>query len=211
MRHLLKHVSAALAALALLATIPALAAAHAPNPAACKIAWQAAPPGQKHAALRRCQRAQAAHRLAHACQRPVKLLPANVTVKHRRARLDQRRNLTIALNLARRMDAPRNHRVALVAAMTQESSATNLPHGHGTSVGVLQLIDTHGSFAWRMKVVNSAGWFLRGARSIDPRGNRSPGRLAQDVQRSGYPYAYEQWVPEARRTVRIYLRPACVR
>ena len=148
------------------------------------------------------------HIIAHICAQPVRpLIPARVTVKHRAATLKQRRNLTVALNYARGMRAPYTHRVALVAAITQESSANNLPYGSGTSVGVLQLIDSHGTVAWRMVIANSVGWFLRGARKIDPYGRRAPGALAQAVQRSAHPTAYNQWVSEAADTVAIYQGP----
>ena len=100
----------------------------------------------------------------------------------------------------------RAHLVALVAAATVEQNQYNLPYGHGTSVGFLQLIDLHGTLAWRMVVKNSAGWFLRGARQVDPKGRMAPGRLAQAVQRSGYPDAYNARVAEARVTVRTWLR-----
>lgn len=153
---------------------------------------------------RACVATTIAHNCHHSAPRPV---VRYATVKHRRASRTQRTNITTALNVGRAMHAPRNHQVALVAAMTQESSAYNLNHGHGTSVGILQLINLHGSVAWRMRIVNSAGWFLRGARAVDPRGRLAPGDLAQRVQRSAYPSAYRRWVPEARATYRRYLTP----
>lgn len=128
-------------------------------------------------------------------------------VKQQRASRNQRKNITTALNVANRMRAPRSHRVALVAAIIVENSGWNKPWGHGTSVGILQLIDVHGTLAWRMKIKNSAGWFLRGARKLDPRGtarlatNKYSWGLVQRVQRSGVPFAYNERLPEARRIV----------
>ena len=158
-------------------------------------------------AFRSCRAWAKRHNRKHLCNRRYRpLIPYGITVKHRVATINQRRNLTTALDLARRMRSPHNHQVALVAAMTQEASARNLPYGHGTSVGILQLIDIHGSFAWRMRITNSAGWFLRGAHRIDPRGHLYAPRLAQRVQRSAYPTAYARWRREAENTVRRYHR-----
>lgn len=149
-------------------------------------------------------------------------VPAGVKVKGEVASAEQRRNTTVALRLADRMKAPWRHKVAVVAGATQEDSQYNRRRGHGTSVGYLQLTNIHGTpkysvspeanIRWRMQVRNSAGWFLRGARKIDPRG-RAPlattrGRwgLIQRIQRSGHPYAYNRWIRESARTVRAYNR-----
>lgn len=123
-------------------------------------------------------------------------------------------NTTIALRLADRMRTPYRHRVGVIAAATQEDSQQNQPRGHGTSVGYLQLINIHGSVSWRMRVENSAGWFLRGAKRLDPRGTarlattRRGHGLIQRIQRSGHPYAYNQWIAEAASTYKKY-RATC--
>lgn len=142
------------------------------------------------------------------------VVPPTATVKHRAISLEQRVNTTAALRLADRMRAPFKHHVSVVAAATQEDSQRNRVGGHGTSVGYLQLIDKHGSVEWRMQVVNSAGWHLRGAKQLDPRGTarlattRRGWGLIQRVQRSGHPEAYNQWIAEASRTVNLY-RATC--
>lgn len=160
------------------------------------------------ACLRAAKRHAAAHcRLGH----PLPLvgrIPTKETT--RGASLHQRRNVTVALNVARKMRAPYGHYVEVIAAAMQEQGLGNYPKGHGTSVGFLQLIDIHGTVAWRMNVVNSAGWNLRGARQLDPHGRIPPGRLAQLVQGSAHPTLYYQWVPKARTIVATYLRP-CTR
>lgn len=203
-----------LAALALtiwaLAT-PGPAHAHTVRTADCYAAAKASgyPYGSYYwkATLNRCMRYAKRHNLAHTCAKPRPLI-ARATVKGQPADRAQRANLTRILNLGRKVGARYVTQVAIVAAATQESSARNIPYGHGTSVGILQLIDIHGSVAWRMVIENSAGWFFRGAAPI-ARANPSiaPGRLAQAVQRSAYPDAYHQWVPEARRTVRAFYGP----
>lgn len=155
-------------------------------------------------------RSIAARKAYQTCLRPRPTVPRSVRVKGARTSLHQRRNITAALNIARKRDVPMNHRLALIAAATQEQSTNNQPYGHGTSVGFLQLIDIHGSVAWRMQLRNSVNWFLNGARKVDPHGRMAPGSLAQAVQRSAHPDLYHQWVPEVRRTYRLYIG-RCVR
>lgn len=164
-------------------------------------------------AFTRCLSRSAKHQLTHACRRGKRRVVRGITVKGVPANAHQRRNITRALRVARRMHSPRSHMVGMVAGITQEATAYNRASGDGTSVGVLQLISDHGDVAWRMKVENSAGWFLRGARSIDPHGRaalsttRYRWGLIQRVQRSGHPFAYNQWLPEANRTVAAFLGP----
>lgn len=194
---------------------PPSAIAHDPNPVACQIAWERAEVGGKWRALKMCQAVQRTHKLVHACAPPRPFIPARVTVKGSTASLHQRRMLTRALAEARRRHAPKSHMVALVAGMTQESAAENLAYGDRDSVGILQLRAMHEpdgvGIDWRMRPENSAGWFLDGAHSIDPRGRarlattRAGWGLIQRVQRSGHPELYDQWIPEARRTVGAYL------
>lgn len=194
----------------LLIAIPAQA--HTVKHSRCDIVWSAAKPGKKWEAKQECLRRVKAHNLRHVCAKPRPIV-RGITAKKQRASFTQRRNVTIALNVGRSMRVPANHQVAMVAAATQEASLYNNPWGHGTSVGFLQLIDTHEpdgvGHDWRMDIHNSAGWFFSGARQIDPRGNAriNPGDLAQRVQRSAHPTLYYQWVREARTTYRKFLGP----
>ena len=200
---------------AALAVGPQSANAHTITPQACaRIALAEArevPPAtvvEWRKAFAACMADARAHAIMHACAGRAPLpLVGRIPAKSGTATLQQRRNVTVALNVAHSMRAPRSHLVAVIAAAMQEQGLSNLPYGHGTSVGFLQLIDLHGSERWRMEVTNSAGWFLRGAKRIDPHGRRAPGELAQDVQGSAHPTLYRQWVPKARRIVATYLRP----
>ena len=153
-----------------------------------------------------CNRLRRAHTLKHACAVGKRSVPPGITVKRRTANTTQRRNLTRVLRVGRRMRANKTMLISAVAAVTQESSANNKPYGHGTSVGILQLINTHGTIQWRMRIENSATWYFRGAQKSYHRGIR-PGRLAQRVQRSAHPTAYNQWTKEAARTVQKFLGP----
>jgi len=141
-----------------------------------------------------------AHQLPRFCKTHPPTL-RSITVKHRRATLHQRRMILRILRAARHHHAPRVIHIAAIAATTQEASARNLPYGHGSSVGLFQLIDLHGTIAWRLVPENSAGWFIRGALKIYRYNPRiDPASLAQAVERSAYPTAYQQWVTEARHT-----------
>lgn len=206
-----------LATTAILLVTAAPAAAHFPdqprtcNAIALQKAQAVAPATRLEVALYRaaCLRQHDAHVAMH-CRRghPLPLVgPIPTKSTNRGASWHQRQNVTDALNVARRMNAPRSHYVTVIAAAMQEQGLGNYPRGHGTSVGFLQLIDDHGTVAWRMEVTNSAGWHLRGARQLDPRGRIAPGTLAQMVQGSAHPTLYHQWVPKARIIVRTFLAP----
>ena len=169
--------------------------------AAAAVLWNAYPADAQAASARRA--------ICHRADLPA--IPGRYKVKGRPARWGQRRNMAKALNVARRMRAPEAHYVAIIAAMINEASGWKPPYGPGPSVGILQLINTHGSFAWRMKIRNSAGWFLRGARRVDPYGRMHPGALADAIERPAIRGGYYQRVGNARRIVRLYHRGCPVR
>lgn len=174
-------------------------------PFSCQSAWLSAPAGQKWLAKQRCLTQQ----LREACRHPRPMIHGHITVKGQRANQTQLRVLTSALNAAkqRRLIRIKTY-VAVVAGITQESTAYNLASGHGTSVGVLQLIDLHGSVAWRLNIKNSVNWFLNGVIPDDQaHPDLSINDLIQRQQASGHPSAYAPHVPEARRTVRAFLGP----
>lgn len=190
----------------------AKADAHVARPSMCQIAWEQAPPGQKWQAQQKCLKAVKAHNLKHLCGKPRPII-RSVKVKRVWANATQRRNLTVALNGHRR--ASTRHLVAMVAAIIQEDSGYNRPKGHGSSVGILQLINIHGTpkysvnpaanIRWRMVIHNSTSWFISGVRRVD-RG-QSIGDLAQAQQGSAHPTLYRQWVGEARVIVARFRGP----
>ena len=93
-------------------------------------------------------------------------------------------------------------RLALWMAAIVESGVHDIPYGHSSSVGVLQLLDIHlgGSVAARRDVVLVAKLFLRkgftgkgGAIAIAERNpGLSAGRVAQAVQGSAFPDRYDE-------------------
>lgn len=129
--------------------------------------------------------------------------PYGVTVKGRTAGAHQRSMIGRVLATCRQMGARPKVRVAAIATITQESTARNLRGGHGTSVGLFQIIDLHGTWSQRHNPEWSARWFCSRAIRVDRQQPRiSVARLAQSVQRSAYPSAYAQWAREAQRTTR---------
>ena len=127
-----------------------------------------------------------------------------MTVKGVRADRQQRRTAALMLRTSRRMRVPYRVRVAMIAAATQESGIRPLSHGHGSSVGPLQLISLHGDVRERRDPEFSAGWFLRGAMRIYRVGDRIAVlayRVQRPADRSGYILMLTRYQPEAMRTV----------
>ncbi len=135
------------------------------------------------------------------------MIRGNFTVKGRLGNSEQRKILTRGLNLSSKNCSSRRVSLALVIALIRESSATNLPYGHSSSVGVLQLLDSHGSFEWRMKPDNSMGWFLRGADKINTR-YMKPGQIADAIERPRYRGLYTMYLPEAKVIYTLYMKSA---
>lgn len=79
---------------------------------------------------------------------------------------------------------------AMIEAGITESTLRNLDHGAGSSVGLFQLIDSHGTKAQRMDPTFSCNWWLDQAAGIPNRDTMPPGQLAQAVERSAYPDRY---------------------
>lgn len=133
--------------------------------------------------------------------------PKSVTVKHRPADRHQRLMIGTIIEACDTLSVSPKVRVAAITTATQESSIRNLRGGHGTSVGLFQIINIHGPFEQRHNPTWSALWFCYRAKNVDyHRPGLSVGALSQAVQRSAYPHAYDQWVGEARRTVRAAKR-----
>lgn len=180
------------------------AEAHTLRPSVCTAQWHDAPPGHKWQVKQLCIAYVRKHNcIAH--QRPV---PRSVEVKGRRVDSGQRHVLGWLVNEAQRRRLPKKVLVSSIAATTQEASARELRHGHGSSLGPFQLISSHGTYAQRITVEFSGNWYFNGAVKV-VRGNPgiAPAALAQAVERSAYPSAYAQWVPEARRTAASILGP----
>lgn len=129
--------------------------------------------------------------------------PRGVTVKGVQAGSHQRAMIGRILGECRAMGASPKVQVAAIATTTQEATARNLTGGHGTSVGLFQIINIHGPWRLRHNPEWSARWFCSRAKNVDKHRPRlTIGQLAQAVQRSAHPTAYSRWVREAQRTTR---------
>lgn len=139
------------------------------------------------------------------CSLPRPTIPAFATVKGTRVDRNQRHVLTWVLGEGRRRKVGYAVMVASVIATTQEAEAHELRGGGGSSAGPYQLTSEHGSYEQRVTVEYSGNWFLNGAVEYARRHpHSSPSAIAQGVERSAYPNAYARWIPEARRTIKIY-------
>jgi hypothetical protein len=177
--------------------------AHQIRPSKCDVVWQQAPPGEKWKAKQKCL----AYIQIHNCTVHPRPWPRGIKVKGVRTDGNQRHVLRHIVVESQRRGLRRVIVVAAVAATTQEASARELNHGHGTSLGPFQLIDIHGTAAQRRSVEFSFNWFANGAvKVVNSDASIGAAALAQAVERSGHPYAYRQWVPEARRTVKLLTR-----
>ncbi|HEX8102778.1 MAG TPA: pilus assembly protein TadG-related protein [Solirubrobacteraceae bacterium] len=111
----------------------------------------------------------------------------------------------VACRVLDALNASAKARLALWEALIVESGVKNLTWGDASSVGVLQLLDIHGSVARRLDVE----WVIRefllngftgrgGAMAIARRSpGLSAGLVAQAVQGSARPWAYDQRAAQA--------------
>lgn len=131
-----------------------------------------------------------------------------MTVKYRAATLHQRRMATRILNVGRRHRASWKVHLSAIVAATQESAIRNIPYGHGTSVGLFQLIDVHEPSTPGTQRLNpewvSHWYYTRAINIAYHRPSLTAPQIAQAVQRSAYPRAYERWLAEAKRTYKRY-------
>lgn len=180
------------------------------TPVACIHLWEKAPNGQKWKALKKC--------LDRYCAKP-RVTPVSVTVKHvsirRTATRDrwsaksQRKVIAWIVNEGRARKLPVVFIVSAIATTTQESSAREINHGHGTSIGPFQLIDEHvpeGQPDRRRTIEFSGNWFYNGAKKVY-RPGMDPVTLSHRVQRSAHPTAVARWMTEARRTLKLVMGP----
>jgi hypothetical protein len=101
---------------------------------------------------------------------------------------------------------PRGLLVNFAAGMQEsgegEPQMANLGYGHSSSVGYLQLINSHGTVAQRRDPEFAARWFFTELRKVQDWESMSVTRAAQAVQRSAYPDAYARWEAHAARLMR---------
>lgn len=94
------------------------------------------------------------------------------------------------------MGVPLRGWVVAITAGKTETGLRNLSYGHSSSVGVWQLIQTHGTVAQRTNVEFSARWFFRQLKAVEGWESMPIGQASQAVERSAYPDRYapnEAW------------------
>jgi hypothetical protein len=136
---------------------------------------------------------------------------AKVTVKQQPADPEQRANIEAALEVAASHNAGEKAAIALIEAIIQESECRNPHSGDGTSTGILQLLASTaaGLNVDPLDVRAVCALFLTkgfygqgGAIALaNAHPDWNPGQIAQAVQGSAFPDAYEVWVKEATKMV----------
>jgi hypothetical protein len=135
-----------------------------------------------------------------------------LTVKGARATAEQRRIAERVLAVADDHNAGSKATLALAEACIVESGFRNLPYGHSSSVGVLQLLNIHGSTTTRLNIEWTVRKFLhdgftgRGGAIALARKHPSwsAGQVAQACQGSAFPERYDQVQHEAAKWVSAY-------
>jgi hypothetical protein len=117
---------------------------------------------------------------------------------------EQRRNVEVALRVARREGASRRVRKALLEAMSVESNFRHLDYGMDDSEGVLQQRPSQGWGPATDSVKKDVRDFLERAIPADRGFRGSAGQLAQSVQRSAYPDRYDERAAQASRLLRRF-------
>ncbi len=134
---------------------------------------------------------------------------AGVTVKKVTADSEQLKVLAGILDVGVQMKAKRPVLISAVMATTQEATARNLPGGDRDSVGPFQIRELHiprGEKDRRRDIAWAARWyFTRAIPEHRKRPSIKPNDLAQTVERSAHPLAYQAWAEEAEATVDAYL------
>lgn len=136
---------------------------------------------------------------------------AKIKVKGKQATRAQISNIDRVLDVGRSVGAAKKVLVAAVMTVTQESNAMNMTGGDRDSTGLFQQRRSQGWPATR-DIERDANAFYKGAGAnkgalhfFRQNPGWGPGRIAQAVQKSGHPRAYDQWQKEAETTVAEYL------
>lgn len=135
-----------------------------------------------------------------------------LTVAGKPATAEQRRIGERCLAVADTLGAGPKASLALMEAVIVESGIRNIPYGDSSSVGVLQLLNIHGSATTRLNVEWCVRKFLQdgftgrgGAIALAKKNpSMSAGQVAQGVQGSAFPARYDQVQREATAWVNAY-------
>lgn len=130
---------------------------------------------------------------------------ATIKVKKHPANKTQISNLATILEVAESMSASDNVKLAAIIAATQESTLSNAAT-NGNHLGLFQMDDAKGTVAQRRDPAFAANWFIASANKYEKANIHegvAPGDIAEGIERSGKgPMLYEQWLEEARATLK---------
>jgi hypothetical protein len=131
---------------------------------------------------------------------------ATVTVKGVRATAAQQANILLLCQIAKGMGATNEQMAGALATMMQESACINLQGGDRDSAGLFQQRPSQGwgSYAQVTTPSHAIGAFLSPYLTWCKKG-MSVLAASNAVQRSAYPNAPAQWLPESRRDVQLVL------
>lgn len=129
-------------------------------------------------------------------------VPSDIQIKGTKATAEQLKNIDIVLQTGKSMGADDFTLVTSIATIIQESSAINLSGGDRDSVGLFQQRPSQGwgTAAQCHDQAHAANEFFQ--RAIVQRKehkNFTITQLAQSVQISGFPDAYQRWADEAKK------------
>ena len=121
---------------------------------------------------------------------------------------EQLANAQTIVAVGRQLKVPSYGWVIAIATALQESSLTNLDHGHLDSLGLFQQRGSWGPDADRLNPETAARMFYEGGKAGQKGLIQVPGfesmpltRAAQAVQASAFPDAYARWEPLAQQIV----------
>lgn len=125
---------------------------------------------------------------------------ATVADEHYSLALDQTENASLISSIAIQRGMPARAATIALATGMQESKLRNIDYGDLDSVGLFQQRPSQdwGTVAEIMDPVYSANAFYDALAEVPDYMNMPINDAAQTVQRSGYPYAYEQHEPLSR-------------
>jgi hypothetical protein len=143
-----------------------------------------------------------------ATQRRVNASQQGLTVKGQPASPEQMSNANTVLSVGSSMQARRKVLVVSIMVAIQESTLINVDHGDVAgpdSRGLFQQRANWGSETDRMDQATSSRLFFNAAIKLDAAEPTVPyWTLANDVQGSAHPLAYQQWRAEAERFVAAF-------
>jgi hypothetical protein len=129
---------------------------------------------------------------------------SHITVKHVRATSAQIGFINRVLDVGSSMNAPYPVMLSSIMTITQESDVHNDPGHGGVDVGLFNQNVHDGWPASRDVEKDSHAYFKKAIDVYRANPRMKAGQIAQAVQGSAFPHAYDQWKDEAIATLKAY-------